>query len=49
MGCATSRLLYRLDIVHQLWTLLLKKLAVAIVVGKGNAIAVHHIVIEELR
>ena len=48
MGGATTRLLHRLNLIHKLWSLLLKELAVAIVVRESNPVAVHHIVIEEL-
>ena len=48
MGCASGTGLKGLDIIHKLGALLLKELAVAVVVRKGNAIAVHHVVIEEL-
>lgn len=48
MGRADGTGLKCLDIIHNLWTLLLEELAVAVVVREGNAVAVHHIVVEEL-
>lgn len=48
MGSTCGTGLKGLDIIHKLGALLLKELAIAVVVRKGNAVAVHHIVIEEL-
>lgn len=48
MGCASGAGLKCLYVIYKLGAPLLKELAVAVVVRKGNAIAVHHVVVEEL-
>jgi hypothetical protein len=37
-----------LDLVEELWSLLLEKLAVAVVIFEGNAILIHDVVVGKL-